>query len=137
MLVAKEPRKTEGFPSVAENNAMGAAGQAVRTQARDELGNAVRSSVFWAATILLNRAQSQLCSIANLKSNWDTYGAPAPNQVALENAARVLTRMAPFDLSLVSIVPSAEGGVGFCFSVGDRYADLESSNEGDILGVKY
>ena len=57
--------------------------------------------------------------------------------MALENAARVLAHMAPFQLSLVNIVPSAEGGIGFCFAVGDRYADIESSNEGDILGVKY
>jgi hypothetical protein len=136
MLVAEEIRKTRGFPSVAENNAVGTAGQAVRIQA-DELRIAVSGSVFWAATILLAKAQSQLYSIAQLRSNWDTYGAPAPNQVALENAARVLLHMAPFDLDLVKIVPSAEGGVGFCFSVGDRYADIESSNEGDILGVKY
>ena len=41
------------------------------------------------------------------------------------------------DLALARIVPSAEGGVGFCFSKDDRYADIESSNEGGIIGVRY
>lgn len=125
------------FSSLAENNAVGQAGTALHARVNDELGDAVRNSVFWTATILLNRAQSQLAALAELRSNWDTYGAPAPNQVALENGARVLECMTPIDLSIVKIVPSAEGGVGFCFAEGNRYADIESSNEGDILGVRY
>lgn len=137
MLTAARIAKAPEFPLIAENNSVGAAGQALTTRVTDELGNTVSGSVFWTAIILLNKAQSQLCSLAELKSNWDSYGAPAPNQVALENAARVLEHMTPFDLSLLNIVPSAEGGVGLCFAMDDRYADLESSNEGDILGVKY
>ncbi len=137
MLIAEPGKKAAEFPLVVEDNAVGAAGKALRRKANDELGNAVTGSVFWVATILLNKAQSQLCLLADMKSNWDSYGAPAPNQVALENAARILQRMVPFDLTLVNIVPSAEGGVGFCFAVGNRYADIESSNDGGIMGVKY
>jgi len=137
MLVAEDVNKATNFPAVAESNAMGTAGQALRKHVCDELVNIVRDNVFWPSAILLKKIKSQLSSIAELKSNWDTYGAPAPNRVALDNAARILRQMAPFDLALVNIVPSAEGGVGFCFTVGDRYADVEASNEGDILGVKY
>jgi len=125
------------FPPLAENNAVGQAGQALWTRVNDQLGDSVRNSVFWTATILLNRAQMQLAALASLKSNWDTYGASAPNQVALDNGVRLLEHMTPIELSVLNIVPSAEGGVGFCFAVGNRYADIESSNEGDILGVKY
>src|SRR5579864_8465718 len=139
MPVAAATRRSGAFEfsSRAEDNAVGQAGTALRARVNDELGDAVRNSVFWTATILLNRAQTQLATLAELRSNWDTYGAPVPNQVALENGARVLERMTPIELSIVKIVPSAEGGVGFCFAVGNRYADIESSNEGDILGVKY
>jgi hypothetical protein len=128
----KKPR----FPSVIESSAVGSAGQELSEVAKD-LENTVRGSVFWAATVLLTKAQSRLWELAGIRSNWDTYGAPAPNDVALENAARILEHMKPFDLVLANIVPSAEGGVGFCFSKDDRYADIESSNDGDIIGVRY
>jgi hypothetical protein len=137
MLIAEDIKKRPEFPPIAENNAVGAAGQALRTTVKDGLESSLGRSVFWAATILFNKAQLELCSLARLKNNWDSYGAPAPNDAALENAARILEHMKPFDLTLANIVPSAEGGVGFCFAIGDRYADIESSNEGDILGVRY
>ena len=35
------------------------------------------------------------------------------------------------------IVPSAEGGIAVCFVHGDRYADLECLNSGEILAVTY
>jgi hypothetical protein len=137
MLIAEENKKRPQFLPVAENNAAGETGKALRTKVMDELESTVGRSVFWAATILFNKAQSQLCSLAELKSNWDSYGAPAPSETAIENAARILEHMRPFDLSLANIVPSAEGGVGFCFAKDDRYADIESSNEGDIIGARY
>ena len=137
MLLAEESEKRPQFMPVAENNAAGEAGRALRSQVMDQLEVTVGSSVFWTAAILFNKAQSELCSLAELKSNWDSYGAPAPTETAIENAARILEHMRPFDLAAVHIVPSAEGGVGFCFARGDRYADIESSNEGDIIGVRY
>jgi hypothetical protein len=137
MLIAEESKKRPQLLPLAENNAAGEAGKALRTQVMGELESTVGRSVFWAATVLLNKAQSELCSFAELKSNWDSYGAPAPTEIAIENAARILERMRPFDLAIANIVPSAEGGVGFCFARDDRYADIESSNEGDIIGVRY
>jgi len=133
---ATTDRKTR-FQSVIESNAVGTVSQELKTEAAKDLENAVSGSVFWAATLLLAKAQSRLSELARIGSNWDTYGAPAPNEVALESAVRILEHMNPFDLMLASIVPSAEGGVGFCFSSGDRYADIESSNDGDIIGVRY
>jgi hypothetical protein len=137
MLIAQQGKKRLQFLPLAENNAAGEAGKALRTHAMDELERNIGGSVFWAATLLLNKAQSELSSLAELKSNWDSYGAPAPTETAIENAARILERMRPFDLAMAYIVPSAEGGIGFCFARDDRYADIESSNEGDIIGVRY
>jgi hypothetical protein len=136
MLVAEESKKRPQFLP-AENHAVGAAGRDLGTKVRDGLENTVGRSVFWAAAILFNKAQSELFSLAELRSNWDSYGAPAPTDTAIENAARILERMRPFDLAMANIVPSAEGGVGFCFAKDGRYADIESSNDGDIIGVRY
>lgn len=137
MLIAEETKRRPAFPSVAENNAVGTASQQLSTKTKNELESTVNQSVFWGATVLLNKAQTALYTLAEIRSNWDSYGAPSPNSTALDNAARILQHMKPFDLALVSIVPSAEGGVGFCFARGDRYADIESSNDGDIIGVRY
>lgn len=124
------------FPVAVENNAVGPEWEELRTTV-DALQNSVQSSVFWNAAILYAKAQTQLCLLGSLRSNWDSYGAPAPNEAAMGIAIRILEHMTPFDLSAAKIVPSAEGGIGFCFVVGDRYADIEASNDGDILGVRY
>jgi hypothetical protein len=138
MIIAEaQPVGKIRFPSVIESSAVGAASQELETEVARDLEKTVSGSVFWAATVLRAKAQSRLFELAQIGSNWDTYGAPAPNEAALENAVRVLEHMKPFDLMLASIVPSAEGGVGFCFSRDDRYADIESSNDGDIIGVRY
>jgi hypothetical protein len=86
---------------------------------------------------MLEAVTERLESLATIGSNWDSYGAPAPNSRALTNAYRVLGMLNLFDLTSAKIIPSAEGGVGFCFVRGDRYADIELSNDGEILGVRY
>jgi hypothetical protein len=125
------------FPLANGNNAVGPDWEELLATVNDTLENSVQTSVFWNGALLYSKAQTQLCSLGSLRSNWDSYGAPSPNETALENAGRILERMTPFDLSMARIVPSAEGGIGFCFVVGDRYADIEASNEGDVLGVRY
>jgi hypothetical protein len=130
-------RTQPDFPLVLEDHAVGAAGRELRASGARELQNAAAQSVFWAKTVLLQKAQARIFALADMKSNWDTYGAPAPNNLALENAIRILSLMPPFDLAAANIVPSAEGGIGFCFAKQDRYADIESSNDGQILGVRY
>ncbi len=125
------------FPVSGENNAVGPDWEELRTTVKGAWQNSVQSSVFWNVTILYVKAQTQLCLLESLRSNWDSYGAPAPNEAAMGNAVRILEHMTPFDLSTAKIIPSAEGGIGFCFVVGDRYADIEASNDGDILGVRY
>ncbi len=135
MLVADYPSMR--FPVAAENNAVGPEWEELRTTVKETLQNSVQSSVFWNAEILYRKTQTQLCLLESLKSNWDSYGAPAPNETAMGNAIRILEHMTSFDLSAAKIIPSAEGGIGFCFVVGDRYADIEAANDGDILGVRY
>ena len=125
------------FAPFVEDNAIGEAGMDLRTTGDLRMNNTVQGSVFWIGNLLLQKAQERLAELERLKSNWDSYGAPAPNDVAIRNAAHVLELMQPFDLAAANIAPSAEGGIGFFFEFEDRYADLEFSNDGEILGVRY
>jgi len=137
MFVAPALEQQQQFPLQRDTNAIGPASQDFRQRGENAFHSAVENSVYWKKTILQSRALSKIADLAGLKSNWDSYGAPAPNQVAVQNSVRVLSLMAPFDLSMANIVPSAEGGIGFCFTNGNRYADIELSNDGQILGVRY
>jgi hypothetical protein len=101
------------------------------------LQDVLQNSIYWKTNSQYWHAIYRLSSLLDLRSNWDSYGAPAPNRTAVENALRILSLMWSLGLPLTSIVPSAEGGVGFCFKSGNRYADIESSNEGEIIGVRY
>jgi hypothetical protein len=115
----------------------GAAAQAFMNEGVQRLQDVLENSIYWKTNSQYWFAVSQLSSLLDLRSNWDSYGAPAPNRTAVENALHILSLMPTLGLPLTSIVPSAEGGVGFCFKSGNRYADIESSNEGEIIGVRY
>ena len=67
------------------------------------------------------------------RDNWDGYGAPAPNRVAIRAAQRVLDALKQAGLKPGGVVPSAEGGVGIFFSRDHCYADFECFNDGDVL----
>ena len=83
------------------------------------------------------RLREQLESSAGVSANWDSYGAEAPSAVAITNARRVLVRLESRSLLPARIVPSAEGGIGFCFLEEDKYADIECLNSNETLAVKY
>ncbi len=82
-------------------------------------------------------ARRQLDSMSFLGPNWDSYGADAPSETSRTVAARILGLLESVAFPPARIVPSAEGGVGFCFAEGDRYADIECLNSGEILGAIY
>ncbi len=137
MISAAGMEKSSFVIPLPEDNAVGSAGLELSANGKRQLDHVLSGSVFWAAKDLQGRAQSKLWKLSQLGSNWDSYGAPAPNTLSIQNAARILELMKPFDLDMATIVPSAEGGVGFCFVQGDRYADIESSNDGEMIGVRY
>lgn len=86
---------------------------------------------------MLKIFETRLAQLRAVQENWDSYGAPAPNAASIESARHVLDLMDLNDLIPTQILPSAEGGIGICFVKGDRYADIECSNDGEILGVYY
>lgn len=74
-----------------------------------------------------------LARLYSLEDNWDSNGAPAPNDRALALAERVFSTIAAATLRPDRIVASAEGGVAFVFANGDRVADIEALNSGELL----
>ena len=82
-------------------------------------------------------AQQNVLNLSGLKDGWDSYAAPPPNRTAIQKALHILDLLDMPDLLGVRILPSAEGGVGICFVRGDRYADLECSNDGEVFGIRH
>lgn len=58
-----------------------------------------------------------------------------PSLKALYFARLVIEQLQKDELAPAKIVESVEGGVAFCFVAGDKYADIECLNTGEILGV--
>ena len=83
----------------------------------------------------LIEAFKKLSRFATLEDDWDSYGAQAPNQGALDKARDVLRLLSEADFEPTSVDPSAEGGVCLSFHQDDRYGDIECFNSGEVLAV--
>jgi len=121
----------------AENNAVGEAGQELTKRIKDDLITIVLGSIYRYAQARRNQNRRRVYALARLPQNWDSYGAPAPNGTSVANAILVLNLLESLNFDPTRILPSAEGGIGICFVQGDRYADIECSNEGEVLGIYY
>jgi hypothetical protein len=84
----------------------------------------------------LQGSLQQLTKIRSLPTNWDSYGAEAPNNVAILLARTVLSALGDVGLTPTHVDPSAENGVCISFDNGRRYADIECFNTGEVLAVR-
>ncbi len=73
--------------------------------------------------------------LARLRKNWNTYGAEPPNAAAISNAKNVLERCIFMGIVPTKVLASAEEGVAVIFDDGEKYADIESFNTGEILAI--
>lgn len=73
--------------------------------------------------------------LANLKNNWDSYGAEAPSRQAVRTARHIVGILGDFDVEPYSIDPSVEGGVCISFARGNRYGDIECFNTRELCAV--
>ncbi len=94
-------------------------------------------SEYWRSRWLFDQAWTRLQELENLGPNWDSYGAAAPNDAARNTAERILALLSDLAVSPTRVVASSEGGVGICFVHGDRYADIECFNTGEIVAARY
>lgn len=58
-----------------------------------------------------------------------------PHDIAIEWARYILQTFEDDNLPPTRVVASAEGGIAICFIKGNKYADIECLNNGEILGV--
>lgn len=79
---------------------------------------------------------SKIDRLGELEDNWDGDGAEAPNATAQFRAKKILTSLMRASLVPRRISASVEDGIGFAFAAGNRYADIECSNDGTIMAVK-
>lgn len=73
--------------------------------------------------------------LSSLKPDWDTYGADAPSERAIETAKSFLDELGENNPDPSRIAPSAEGGVAVTFASGTRTYMIEFFNDGDISTV--
>src|SRR3954470_24511985 len=77
-----------------------------------------------------------LKSFAELKPNWDTYGAQPPNETAITLSRIVLYALYEMNLQPVGLAPSREEGTTFSFFTGKKWAAIECANTGEIVAVR-
>ena len=76
---------------------------------------------------------STMKSLLNLEDNWDSYGAESPNVNSFDEAKKTLDYLEAVGFPPTKLVPSVEGGISFLFVRGNKYADIECDNDGDII----
>jgi len=79
----------------------------------------------------------ELASLRSLTPNWDTYGAAPPSDRAIQDAQTALSALRLLGAQPSAIRPSAEGGIGICFTADNAYAHLEFLNDGEVHALAY
>lgn len=81
------------------------------------------------------RASNALKRVTGLNANWAELGAEPPNETAFQVANSVLTCTFMLGLEPTLVTASADSGIGICFRVGARYADIECFNTGEMTST--
>ncbi|MEZ6053071.1 MAG: hypothetical protein R3C02_17060 [Planctomycetaceae bacterium] len=84
----------------------------------------------------LGKKLSVLDSMRVLDDSWHAFGGLPPNEVAISLATTVLEAAAELDFEPDNVDPSVDEGVCISFRDGNRYADIECFNTGDILAAE-
>lgn len=83
----------------------------------------------------LSLALKRVSAISHFVDNWDNCDAPAPESHVIESARMLLVGMVEYDIIPTHVDASVEGGISIAILRGDRYAHIEVSNSGAILGA--
>jgi hypothetical protein len=79
-----------------------------------------------------------LDNVTCLQTDWNSYGAPAPCQNAVDGAREVLEKLSDAAIAPDNLKASAEGGVAIVLSGSDRNrAIIESLNNGERYILLY
>lgn len=96
---------------------------------------ATRVTPIATGNVWLSTAFKRLAELSHLQADWDSYDADPPAANSIELARHVFQSLSENDLEPTGIDPSAEGGICISFGDGDRYADFECFNSGELLAV--
>jgi hypothetical protein len=77
---------------------------------------------------------AKLLAVRNEHRLWPD-GAERPSDGTIAWASAMLEQLLVDEFPPTRVVASAEGGVAICFVNGNKYADVEFLNTGEILGV--
>jgi hypothetical protein len=77
-----------------------------------------------------SRCFEKLAGLRELKDDWDSYSAPCPSPLAIENAKALVGEANKLSTRPEQVEPSAIGGVGVTFSANCREVVIEFYNKG-------
>ena len=80
-------------------------------------------------------AEKQLDRMTGLDVDWAADGGEPPNDEARANARQVLAVLNILSLHVEYVTASASSGITICLQRGERYADIECFNTGEIWAV--
>jgi len=106
-----------------------------RVRAMDRLEISV--SAYWQNKTRFVEARRRLKGTAALSNGWDTYGAEAPNDLARAAAASILEALETHLLAPTRLMASSEGGIAISFVEGEKRAEIEIYNTGEVAAATY
>lgn len=80
------------------------------------------------------RHLDRIQDLKRYEDNWNGYGSEKPNTFSRAIAEGILLESVPYKIP-DNVSPSAQGGINLVFYAGNRYADIECFNSGEILGT--
>lgn len=114
------------------------ADESVQNRYRTTDGEVIRSregSAYLKGLVATSLLRKKLHELANCDKNSMMPGEDPPSQHAIGAAGHVLRSFLSSHLIPDGVLASAEGGVAICFVRGDKYADIECLNSGEVLAV--
>ncbi|MGI8638884.1 MAG: hypothetical protein ACR2MG_02905 [Pyrinomonadaceae bacterium] len=76
----------------------------------------------------------KLRGFSKLNKGWDSYDAEPPDLLAIAKTREILKKLEELNFVPTDVCPSVEGGASIYFVKGNKYADVECFNSGEILG---
>jgi hypothetical protein len=125
---------TLSYTTVAEGVSRSGDREQPRLRPRFAYPRQISAATHGYAAGLFDHHFAKLLALRNDTSLWPD-DAEKPSEYATAWASAMLEQLLADELPPTRVVASAEGGVAICFVNGDKYADVEFLNTGEIVGV--
>jgi hypothetical protein len=95
----------------------------------------IRTADSTSASSWFPRELAKLLRLQSMTDDWHSSDVSPPNQIAIEASICALHRLSDVDLCPSFIAPSSDEGVCLAFESGERYADIECFNTGEVFAM--